>query len=90
MADHVLRYRVVMGQFFATSPMILQVGAGYLDDLGNFVTLSIRNVVLSEADTMAIMAAAPGSGDPVTRYADLTAAMNEVLTGMGAIDAPLV
>ena len=88
--DRPIRYRVLVGTFYNDQPMTIRLGEGYLDDAQNFVQLQTKDVPLSVDETAQIMAGVPGSGDPSTRYADLTAAMETVLVANGSIDAPLV
>ena len=88
--DRPLRYRVMVGTFYSDSPMVLQVGEGYVDDAQVFQCLNVKNVALTPEETIRIMEGIPGSEDPDTRYADMTGIMAKVLQDKGAIDAPLV
>jgi hypothetical protein len=89
-ADRPIRYRVLVGTFYNDQPMTVRLAEGYLDDKQNFVQLQTKDVPLSMDETVQIMMGVPGSGDPSTRYADMTASMEAVLVANGSIDAPLV
>jgi len=90
LTDRPIRYRVMVGTFYSDSPMVLQVGEGYVDEAQVFQCLNVKNVALTQEETLRIMAGVPGSDDPSSRYADMTAIMAKVLIDKGAIDAPLV